>query len=145
MVALSGKKGRPHHKDRCPRQIWADAAQGAFDSLQLSDEPLTSSPLFVRQSHLLFLNQEKAIYFSPHCNLFRLQNTATADKFPQMQKRLKAQVHSEFIRKSIQKGTKNNVLGVFWGFFLLIILYHSSDLSRIRNPLNCKMPNNSMR
>jgi hypothetical protein len=42
MVALSGKKGRPHHKDKCPRQIWADAAQGAFDSLPLSVEPLTS-------------------------------------------------------------------------------------------------------
>jgi hypothetical protein len=46
MVPLSGKKGRPHHKNTCPRQVWANAAQGAFDLLPMTDEPLTSlSPL----------------------------------------------------------------------------------------------------
>ena len=41
-----GQKGRPHHKNTCPRQVWANAAQGAFDLLPMTDEPLTSlSPL----------------------------------------------------------------------------------------------------
>ena len=38
---IPGKKGKPHHKDTCPRQKWAAAAQSAHDRLPVSCEPLS--------------------------------------------------------------------------------------------------------